>query len=356
MPNLKGYIFSRPFYGERVPQNVQNLVLRDYCRKKKFHYLLSATEYKTENSYLILHELLKKINSYDGIIFYSLLQLPLNKSERNQIYLFMLKRKKFLHFALENINIEKKLDVQNVEKIISIKTHEIQNINNHLYLSRKEKYYVQAHHNRTKRNYLERMANKKIQCMKIAKKYDKNYWDGDRKFGYGGYKYIKNYWKSTALDLIKDYKLNDNSKLLDIGAGKGFLLCEIKKILPKIKIIGLDISRYAIINAHPKIRKSLKYYDVSKKMSFKNNEFDLVISIATLHNLDHRGLEVAISEIERIGKKKYIMVESFRNEDELFNLQCWALTCQSFLSKRDWLWFFDNVGYSGDYEFIYFKN
>lgn len=356
MPNLKGYIFSRPFYGERVPQSVQNLVLRDYCKKKKFNYLLSATEYKTENSYLILYELLKKMNLYDGIVFYSLFQLPQSKLERYQIYLSLLKSKKILHFALENINIEKKLDIKNIEKIISIKIRETQNINNNLYLSRKERYYIQTHHNRTKRNYLERMVNEKIECMKIAKKYDKNYWDGDRKFGYGGYKYIRDYWKNTALDLIKDYKLNNKSKLLDLGCGKGFLLYEIKKILPKIKIIGYDVSRYAISNSHPKIRKFLKYFDISKKMSFKNNEFDLVISMATLHNLDHKGLEVAISEIERVGKKKYIMVESFNNEKELFNLQCWALTCQSFLSKGDWLWFFDKVGYSGDYEFIYFKS
>jgi sporadic carbohydrate cluster protein (TIGR04323 family) len=355
MVNLKGYIFSRPFYGERVPQNVQNLVIRDYCRKKKIHYLLSATEYKIENSYLILRELLKKLNLYDGIIFYSLFQLPQDKSERDQIYLFLLKNKKILHFALENTNIKKKSDIKYIEKIISIKNYEIQNINNNLYLTRKEKYYVQIHHNRTKRNYLERMLNEKIECMKIAKKYDANYWDGDRRFGYGGYKYIKDYWKKTAIDLIKDYKLNNNSKLLDIGCGKGFLLYEIKRILPKITIIGLDVSRYAIRNAHPKIRKYLKYYDVSKKFFFKNNEFDLVISMAALHNLDHKGLEIAISEIERVGKKKYIMVESFNNEEELFNLQCWALTCQSFLSKQDWLWFFDKTGYSGDYEFIYFK-
>jgi sporadic carbohydrate cluster protein (TIGR04323 family) len=354
MLNLKGYIFSRPFYGERVPQNVQNLVIRDYCKKKNFNYLLSATEYKTESSHLIIYELLKKLSLYDGIVFYSLFQLPLNKIERIKIYSFILKRKKVLHFALENINLEKKINIKNIEKIISIKNNEIQNVNNNFSLRRKEKYYIQTHHNRTKRNYLERMINEKVECMKVAKKYDENYWDGERKYGYGGYKYIKDYWKKTALYLIKDYKLNNKSKLLDVGCGKGFLLYEIKKILPKIKIIGLDISRYAISNAHPNIRKFLCYYDVSKKLFFKNNEFDLVISMAAIHNLDHKGLEVAISEIERVGKKKYVMVESFNNEQELFNLQCWALTCKSFLSKKDWLWFFDKTSYSGDYEFIYF--
>jgi len=355
MLNLKGYIFSRSFYGERVPQNVQNIVLRDYCKKKKFHYLLSATEYKSENSYLILYELLKKPSLFDGILFYSIFQLPVDRVERIKIYKILLKKKKSFYFALENLKISKTEDINTVEKIILIKKYEIQNKRNDMQFKRKEKNYVQFTHNRTKRNYLERMSNHKIECMKVSKNYDYDYWDGDRMYGYGGYRYIKDYWKKTAIDLIKDYKLNNESKLLDVGCGKGFLLFEIKKILPKINIIGIDISKYAIQNAHPKIKKFLKYFDINKKLFYKDKEFDLVISLAALHNLDHTGLDMALSEIERVGKKKYIMVESFTNEIELFNLQCWALTCQSFLSKRDWIWFFNKTNYSGDYEFIYFK-
>ena len=91
--------------------------------------------------------------------------------------------------------------------------------------------FLQSNHNKTKRNYLERMQNKKVHCMKVAKYYEKDYWDGDRKFGYGGYKYIEGRWKKTAQDLITTYNLKNNSKILDIGCGKGFLLFEIKKIL-----------------------------------------------------------------------------------------------------------------------------
>ena len=140
-------------------------------------------------------------------------------------------------------------------------------------------------HKSTKRNYLERMNNNKVACMKIAKKYNFNYWDGNRKYGYGGYKYIPGRWTSVAKKLIKKYKLSNNSKILDIGCGKGFLLYEIKKILPNVKISGFDISKHGIKNAPKIIRKNLFIHDVRKGIPFKKNSFDLVISLACLHNL-----------------------------------------------------------------------
>ena len=88
---------------------------------------------------------------------------------------------------------------------------------------------------------------------------------------------------------------------------------------------------------------------------FDNKNFDLVLSINTLHNLKIYDLEMSLSEIERVGKKKYIVVESYRNEEELFNLQCWALTCESFFEKDEWIWLYNEFGYKGDYEFIYFE-
>ena len=88
---------------------------------------------------------------------------------------------------------------------------------------------------------------------------------------------------------------------------------------------------------------------------FGDREFDLVISLTTLHNLPIFDLNVALKEIARVGKQQYLLVESFRNEQELFNLQCWALTCESFYSTSEWIWLFDHFGYAGDYEFIYFE-
>lgn len=217
------------------------------------------------------------------------------------------------------------------------------------------KKFVTTLHQKTKRNYLDRMNDSKVTCMQISKKYGAKYWDGDRRYGYGGYKYIDGRWAGVAKNLIRTYKLTNKSSLLDIGCGKGHLLYEIKKILPNIKILGLDKSEYAIKHSKPEIRKFIIKGKAEKKTNFPSKSFDLVISLGCLHNLKLFELEVAIKEINRIAKKCYIMVESFRTETELFNLQCWALTCESFFSPKDWKWIFKKFKYKGDYEFIYFE-
>jgi len=209
-------------------------------------------------------------------------------------------------------------------------------------------------HQKTKRNYIKRMMGNKVECMGVARKYDRDFWDGERKYGYGGYKYDGR-WKPVAKELIKRYSLRDNARILDIGCGKGYLLYEFKKFLPKSYIVGFDISSYAIKNAQEEIKKSLFVHKAQNPYPFKRKEFDLVISLTTLQNLHIYGIKSALEEIERVGKDKYITVESYRNEEELFNLQCWALTCESFFKPQEWVWLFNEFGYSGDYEFIYFE-
>ena len=121
---------------------------------------------------------------------------------------------------------------------------------------RRLKDYITALHKSTKREYLERMNDDKVSCMIEAKKYEFNYWDGDRRYGYGGYKYIQGRWSSLAKQIITDYNLKDNSRILDAGCGKGFLLLEIKKQLPSINIVGIDISKHALKEA-PEIFKNM---------------------------------------------------------------------------------------------------
>lgn len=218
----------------------------------------------------------------------------------------------------------------------------------------KEKNYISDLHNSSKRDYLQRMTNNKVDCMKIARRFDKEFWDGERKYGYGGYKYIEGRWKKVAKELISEYNLTNKSKILDVGCGKGYLLYDLKKELNGLQVYGYDISAYAIENSHPEIKKNLFVHDAGKKLNFPNNYFDLVISLGTLHNLEISELKNSIQEIQRLGKKKYIMVESYRNEEELFNLQCWALTCRAFYSYNEWIWLYKEFGYNGDFEFIYF--
>jgi len=215
--------------------------------------------------------------------------------------------------------------------------------------------FVTSLHQETKRNYLARMVDDKVECMKIARQYSQDYWDGDRRFGYGGYSYMQGRWKLVAQALIATYKLTPGAKVLDVGCGKGFLLHEMLLLEPKLIIIGFDISEHGICGATDLTKAHLYIQKAQEQYPFSNDEFDLVISLGTLHNLRLFDLKLALSEIERVGKQGYVMLESYRNEQELFNLQCWALTCESFFDKEEWVWLYEYFGYSGDYEFIYFE-
>jgi len=210
-------------------------------------------------------------------------------------------------------------------------------------------------HESSRRDYLARMVDNKVQCMKIAKKYGKDYWDGDRRYGYGGYKYIPGRWKPVAEELIRIYDLKSGSKLLDIGCGKGYLIYEMSLLIPDLEITGLDSSDYAIKNAKDEIKVYISKHKAESKLPYNDKEFDLVISLGTFHNLRIPDLKNALIEMDRVGKSKYLMLESYRNENELFNLQCWALTAESFFDEKEWIWLYDHFGYTGDYEFIYFK-
>ncbi|MEK9701351.1 MAG: class I SAM-dependent methyltransferase [Deltaproteobacteria bacterium] len=210
-------------------------------------------------------------------------------------------------------------------------------------------------HQATMRDYLARMLDDKVHCMQVAKQYGKEYWDDDRRYGYGGYRYIPGRWKPVAEALIDTYGLTNESSVLDVGCGKAFLLYEMRLILPGLRIAGFDISAYGIECAHSEIKNHLFIHKAEDPYPFSDKEFDLVISLGCLHNLKLSGLKSAITEIQRVGKNGYIMLESYRDEQELFNLQCWALTCEMFMDKGEWALFYKDAGYSGDYEFIYFE-
>ena len=128
-----------------------------------------------------------------------------------------------------------------------------------------------------------------------------------------------------------------------------------KKILPNLKIYGFDVSRHGVKNSKPEVKKNLFIHNANKKFPFKSKYFDLVISLACLHNLKAYDLEKSIKEIQRVGKRAYIMVEGYRNEQELFNLQCWALTAETFFDDKEWKWLFKKCKYNGDFEYIYFQ-
>ena len=121
MKKLRGYIFSRPFMGERAPQHVQNIILLDYCTKREHELLFAAAEYAMPDSYMILESVLADLENIDGILFYSLFQLPTQPEKRKSIYSQVLKAGKSLHFAVEGMSISSVNDAQKAEECFSIR-------------------------------------------------------------------------------------------------------------------------------------------------------------------------------------------------------------------------------------------
>ena len=215
--------------------------------------------------------------------------------------------------------------------------------------------FVTSLHQATSRAYIDRMVDDKVLCMLKAKEYEKDYWDGDRRYGYGGYRYMAGRWKPVAEELIKNYNLTNDSSVLDVGCGKAFLVYEMKLLLPGLRVAGFDISEHGLAEVKEEIKDSVFIHRAQDPYPFEDNEFDLVISLGCFHNLRIFELEKALAETERVGKQGYVMLESYRNELEQFNLQCWALTCESFFDCEEWPWIYEHFGYTGDYEFIYFE-
>jgi ubiquinone/menaquinone biosynthesis C-methylase UbiE len=215
--------------------------------------------------------------------------------------------------------------------------------------------FINKLHTATRRDYLKRVTDHdKAQCAEIACRFDKDYWDGERHLGYGGYRYDGR-WRSVAQEMANHYGLKPGARILDVGVGKGFLLYEFTQVVPGCEVAGIDISSYAVENSKPEVRSCLTVGSASQ-LPYPDKSFDLVYTINTLHNLYIGELFAALAEIERVGKSaKHIVVEAYRNEREKVNLMYWQLTCRAFHTPAEWEWIYNKAGYRGDYSFIVFE-
>lgn len=216
--------------------------------------------------------------------------------------------------------------------------------------------FIQTLNSGTKRNYVQRVVeHDKAACAAVARRFGRDYWDGDRRYGYGGYRYDGR-WLPVAQRLAEHYGLKAGDRVLDVGCGKGFLLYELTRAVPGIEVFGMDVSEYGIAGAKEEIRSRLCVAD-ARALPFPDGSFDFVLSLGCYHNLPIEGLFAALSEAERVGRgpRKYFMVESYRNEEEKANLLYWQLTCLSFHSPESWEWIARKAGYTGDHGFIYFE-
>ena len=203
-----------------------------------------------------------------------------------------------------------------------------------------------------KRDVLKRGEAKTLEQQELARKFNKDFFDGDRNNGYGGYYYNERFWINVVPDFIKFYNLKDGDKILDIGCGKGFMLYDFKKANSNFEVQGIDISEYAIKNAKPEVKDYLKIGD-AKTLEYPDKYFDLAISITTVHNLELEDCKQGLREIERVSKNKFITVDAYSNEKEKELMYAWNLTAKTILHTEEWKKLFIESGYTGD--FYWFK-
>ncbi len=197
------------------------------------------------------------------------------------------------------------------------------------------------------RDYKARTINKSVN-RSLALKFGKEYFDGSREQGYGGYKYDGR-WIKVAKKLIKIFNLKNGSKFLDVGCAKGYLMFDLYNENKLIDIHGIDISSYAKDNSPEIIKPKIKIGDC-KKLNFENNYFDCVVAINTVHNLEYDDCKKTISEIQRIsGGNAFIQVDAYRNDEELSIFKDWMLTAKTYLKPDEWKKLFNEVGYTGYY-------
>jgi len=202
---------------------------------------------------------------------------------------------------------------------------------------------------KTKRNLKERIQQKTESVRRVAREFGFEYFDGDRNHGYGGFFYDAKYWSGVVQDIITEYGLDSDSRVLDVGCAKGFFLFDLKNALPGIEISGIDISSYAINSALPEIKSCLTVGSASN-LPYPDNYFDFVISVNTIHNLDLNDCKKALTEIERVSKGfSFVTVDAYRNEEEKRRMEAWNLTALTMMSDSEWKVFFKDAGYTGDY-------
>lgn len=199
-----------------------------------------------------------------------------------------------------------------------------------------------------KRDVEWRFKNLTEEQRKIARQFGKEFFDGDRLWGYGGY-YYDGRWIKVVKRFKDYYKLTSANSVLDVGCAKGFMLYDFMEVIPGIKVAGIDISSYALCEASIVVWPFLQLGN-AKDLPFKNRSFDLVISINTVHNLELEDCKKAIAEIERVKKKHaFLVLDSYRNAEEEDRMRKWNITGRTILSVDEWLKLFKEVGYTGDY-------
>lgn len=206
-----------------------------------------------------------------------------------------------------------------------------------------------ANYPKAKRNVSERGATKTEADREIARRFGVEYFDGDRKYGYGGFSYQSRFWQPVVPTFQKHFGIKAGDSLLDIGCAKGFMLHDFAQLIPGLNLKGIDVSKYAIDNVIEDMKPNVQVADC-RELPFPSKSFDVVIAINTLHNLEPDDCIRALKEIERVGRgKSFLTVDAYRNAEEKKLMDDWNLTAKTYMSVDEWVEFFKKAGYTGDY-------
>ena len=199
-----------------------------------------------------------------------------------------------------------------------------------------------------KRNITQRAEAKDPKIIELAKQYGEMYWDGPREYGYGGYRYDGR-WRAVARDIILHYGLKPGMRVLDVGCGKGFLVKDLMLELPGLEAFGLDISRYAILQAPPELAGRL-HLGSADNLPFADGAFDCALSINTIHNLPRPKAVAALAELMRVSTRhRYVVVDSYRTREQKALFESWVLTAEFHDYPDGWRAAFAEAGFDGDY-------
>jgi ubiquinone/menaquinone biosynthesis C-methylase UbiE len=202
---------------------------------------------------------------------------------------------------------------------------------------------------RTKRNIAKRHEAQTPANIAIARQYGKEFFDGHRELGYGGYRYDGR-WIPIAEDIVREFGLKPGDRVLDVGCAKGFLVKDLMTVCPGLEAFGLDISEYALLNCEPEVIGRL-HLGSADKLPFPDNSFAAVISLNTIHNFDRDGVIRAVHEVERLAPGRgFIQVDSYHTSEQREVFTSWVLTAKFHEYPKGWLEAFAEAGYTGAYD------
>lgn len=204
-----------------------------------------------------------------------------------------------------------------------------------------------ARYPKSKRNIQARLENKE-ENRALAMKFDKEYFDGTREQGYGGFKYDGR-WIPIAEDIVRHYGLKAGDRVLDIGCAKGFLVKDLMKVCPGLEVFGIDVSSYAVMHCEPEVVGRLHIGD-ARNLPFPDKSFKVALAINVIHNLTYEECLSAINEITRVTTSySYIQVDAYKTEAEKQLFLDWVLTAKTHGNPDFWKHLFEDASYRGDY-------